>query len=145
MAKLRLDESKIKDATKYVEAGNYAVVVCQFLGISEVTWYNWINKGEKDFIDGKDNIYVKFFKSIKKAESVAEMRNVTIIQSSARENWQAAAWYLERKYKERWGRMDQHQISGKDGGSIQIEDPRDKLLFKLDQMEDSKKKKDDDV
>lgn len=137
MAKTKLNEKVIQEAKKYIEAGNYAVVVCKYLGISEVTWYNWMNKGEKDFSDGKNNIYVKFFKSIKRAEAVAEMRSVTIIQSSMRENWQAAAWYLERKFKDRWSKSEKHELMGKDGGAIELENAKELLIKKLDSMSQS--------
>lgn len=134
MAKLKLNDKLIEDAVKYIEAGNYSIVVCNYLGIDESTWYRWKSKGEEDIQNDKNNIYCKFYKSIKKAEAVAEMRSVTIIQSFSRDNWQAAAWYLERKYKDRWSKTEKHEISGKDGGKIEIEDPRNKLLNKINQI-----------
>lgn len=80
--------------------GNYTKVVCDYLGICESTWYKWLKDGEK----AKSGLKMEFFQSIKKAEAEAQIRNVGIIQQSAKENWQAAAWYLERKFPDMWGR-----------------------------------------
>ena len=33
-------------------------------------------------------------------------------------NWQASAWRLERKFRDRWGRVDRHELTGKDGEAI---------------------------
>jgi len=48
--------------------------------------------------------YVKFSNAVEKALAEAEMRDVMIIGKAASEQWQAAAWRLERKFPQRWGR-----------------------------------------
>ena len=60
---------------------------------------------------------------MKKAEKEAIARNVALIQRAAQEgNWQAAAWWLERKYFEDWGRKDKLDLSAdKDGFKIVVE------------------------
>lgn len=102
MAKLKLNQEMIEKAYKYIAAGNYVETVCEYLGISKNTWYVWLRKGEKQ----KQGVYRDFYDAIKKAEAEAEMRNVAIIQKAAQDTWQAAAWFLERKYPERWGKRD---------------------------------------
>lgn len=104
MAKLRLNDEIISTAEKLISAGNYTNVICDYLGINETTWYRWFNTGEAHAKEGKDTMQCKFYKSIKKAEAAAEMRSVAIIQGAAKNTWQAAAWFLERKHRDRWGR-----------------------------------------
>jgi hypothetical protein len=41
------------------------------------------------------------------ARAEGEVRGITQIARAATENWQAAAWLLERQYPERWGRPAQ--------------------------------------
>ena len=55
------------------------------------------------------------------------MRNVALIQKAAKDNWQAAAWYLERRYPEDYGRREQHKLehTGPRGGPIQTEKMQD--------------------
>ena len=36
-----------KELIEYIEAGNYVATACKAVGISKVTFYNWIKKGEK--------------------------------------------------------------------------------------------------
>lgn len=102
--KTKLTKELIKEAERLLRAGNYVVTVCQFLGISERTWYNWLNEGEQGFEEGKNNLKVQFFQSIKKAESTAEIRNVQVVQNAAQHgDWKAAMTYLQRRFPDRWG------------------------------------------
>lgn len=104
--KSKLTKELIKNASDLIKLGNYTNVVCQYLGINESTWYKWLKEGEK----ANSGLKREFFKSIKSAESQAEIRNVGRIQNAAQDTWQAAAWYLERKFPERWGRLTNAQI-----------------------------------
>jgi hypothetical protein len=63
----------------------------------------------------------------------AEMRDVALIAQAAKENWQAAAWRLERKYPARWGRKTQHEVTGKDGKPVEF-NAKNKLLEKIEGM-----------
>ena len=114
----KLTEEKIQLASKLIGAGNTIQTIFGALGISKQTWYNWLNKGEK----AKSGIYRELWEEVQKAESRAETRYVTIIAQAAEENWQAAAWWLERKYPERWGRKDKVDLSAdKDGFKVVVE------------------------
>ena len=99
----------IKAITDLIRVGNYASVAARSVGISESTYYDWLNRGrrgEKPFSD--------FSEAIKKAEADGETYRVSrIIQASA-EQWQAAAWWLERKMPERWGRRDRQPVPWQD-------------------------------
>lgn len=66
--------------------------------------------------------YVVVFHQVEKAKAVAEIRNLTIIQSAAPENWQAAGWILERTHPERYGRRERINLEGsKDGSAVSVE------------------------
>jgi len=119
VAKLLLNDEMIEKAKKYISAGNYANVVCQYLGIDESTYYDYINKGKKDIENNVESIYTKFSKAIKEAEAEAEMRAVASIQKAGSEgNWTAYAWYLERKHKKRWSQKQEIEHSGNVGVTI---------------------------
>ncbi|HOQ51860.1 MAG TPA: hypothetical protein PK233_08525, partial [Candidatus Atribacteria bacterium] len=79
----------------------------------------WLREGEA----AKSGLKRQFWQAIKKAEKEAIIKNVGIIQKAAEEgNWQAAAWWLERKYFQDWGRKDKVDLaSDKDGFKIIIE------------------------
>jgi hypothetical protein len=50
--------------------------------------------------------YPEFLAAVEKAEAEARLRFVAIIAVAARTSWQAAAWWLERRRHEDYGRRD---------------------------------------
>jgi hypothetical protein len=65
------------------------------------------------------------------------LRNIGIIQTAAQNGtWQAAAWYLERTNPKKWGRHDTVEVTGTDGGAIQVEvSVKDTLRAKFEAAE----------
>jgi len=118
MAKLKLTEEMIEKAAKLIAAGNYHKTVAQYLGIHEATWWRWLQKGET--AKSKRSIYRKLYEAVKKAEAEAQIRNVAIIQKAAQETWQAAAWWLERRYPELWGRKDTVRLGTEDEDGLKL-------------------------
>lgn len=77
-----------------VAAGGTFRAACLRAGISEETLARWRRR------------YVDFAERLKKAEGDAITRNLAIINRAAAEGtWQAAAWWLERRYPEEYGRQ----------------------------------------
>ena len=118
-----------------IQAGNFAKVAAEMVGIGETTFYRWLEEGEKP--EGR-KIYREFRESIKRAEAQAEVANVARIRQAADDGtWQAAAWYLERKHSERWGRKDRiaQEISGPNGSAVTIslEEAKKAVLAFLDE------------
>lgn len=115
----KLSEELIKEAYEMVASGNYIKDVYPILGIGEVTWYRWLREGEI----AKSGLKRQFWQAIKKAEKEAIIKNVAVIQKAAEEgNWQAAAWWLERRYYEDWGRKEKVDLAAdKDGFKLVIE------------------------
>jgi len=76
-----------------------------------------------------------FSLAVKDAEGRAVVGWLVKIEQAASEGmWQAAAWKLERRYPQHYGRtVQEHQ--GRDGGAIQIEntDARERLLFDVEE------------
>jgi hypothetical protein len=122
-AKGKLTKELIEKAADIIARGNYYKVAIDILGISEQSWYEWMRQGEMDKSKGIKSLKSEFFESIKKAEADAIDRNLSIIQKAAMEgNWQASAWYLERKYPEQWGKRDNVNLTtDKDGFRIEVE------------------------
>ena len=111
------DEAQTK-IVNAIAAGNYLDAAAQYGGVTYDTLNDWMNKGK----DGKAPNYVQFYHAVKKAEADAEILRVARINKAGQEgNWQADAWYLERRYPDKWGRrVQQTEISGRDGGDIVI-------------------------
>jgi len=122
-AKGKLTKELIEKAADIIARGNYHKVAIDVLGIDKGTWYEWMRQGEIDANKGVNSLKAEFFNSIKKAEADAIDRNLTIIQRAADGgNWQASAWFLERKYPEQWGKRDNVNLTtDKDGFRIEVE------------------------
>lgn len=121
MAEKKLDAALIEKAHKLISEGHYAVVVCSYLGISEAIYYKWIQKAKEDLSNNKKSIYIEFFESIKEAEAKAEMRHLQNITKAAIDGtWQASAWFLERKHKDKWSNKQELQLSGDDDKPIKV-------------------------
>lgn len=101
---------------KLIRQGNYAETACNAVGISDVTYYNWLKWGEKE----PDSIYFSFFKAIKEAESKSEAEYLELIKKAAPTSWQAAAWIMERKWWKKWGRKDKIQMTTEEPLQIKV-------------------------
>lgn len=97
----------IEKIAKWIKAGNYLSVVAKKCGIGERTLYRWLEKGEKA---KKGSLYRQLWQAVKKAESDAEMGAVVGILAS--NNWRALAFFLERRFPERWGKRENLQLTG---------------------------------
>lgn len=95
-----------------IKLGNYIETASAFAGINKSTLYDWLKRGAREEArrmngekaDRKETKYVQFSNAIEKAMAESEVRDVGLIGQAAKENWQAAAWRLERKYPDRWAR-----------------------------------------
>jgi hypothetical protein len=124
-----------------VSAGNYVETSAAFCGISQVTLREWMKRGEREIqrleTDSEavpivsESKYVDFAYSIRKAQAESEARDVVLIGRAAQDQWQAAAWKLERRYPDRWGKRERHELTGSDGGPVQFEEIRERLLKKI--------------
>ena len=95
---LRNNPEIIDELIKCLEDGVPIIYAGDYVGISEPTYYSYINKANDDIQAGKKNsIYIKFLKRVKKARSTFIQNNMKNIQTSANKgNWQSSAWLLER-------------------------------------------------
>ena len=110
-------QAKIINAIK---AGNYMETAAAYAGISKSTFYDWLRRGrrEKERLEKNERHrprksevgYLEFSDAVEKALAESEMRDVLVISKAAELQWQAAAWRLERKFPDRWGRKLQQQI-----------------------------------
>lgn len=102
-----------KAICKRIEKGNYPAKSAIQEGISKDTYYYWMRRGRKE----KEGRYYNFLKAIKKAESIAEtvyleqVRKAATGEETGKPVWQAAAWYLERRYPDSWGRRDRVDLN----------------------------------
>ena len=92
---------KLIDAIKIGATYEHA---SQYAGISYPTLRRWMVAGEK----ANKGEYHDFYNSVKKAESDAVVISLAEIKKAVQDGtWQAAAWLLERRYPNDYGRQIQ--------------------------------------
>lgn len=77
-------------------------------GISEAIFYEWL----------KDSSKVEFLECIKKAQSEFKKQLEIRVQKAADVTWQAAAWMLERRFKDDYALRTEY--TGKDGQELKL-------------------------
>jgi hypothetical protein len=99
----------------------YIETAAAFAGITPQTVRNWIRWGHEE---GGKRIYREFAIAVDQALAQVEMLDLQAIRAASKDAWQASAWRLERRFPERWGRVDRvvNEHMGPDGGPIQTED-----------------------
>jgi len=113
--KLTLEVQKaIVDA---LAAGTYLETAAAAAGIERHTLLAWLKKGAVS-ASGKQK---EFSTAVKKALANAEIRFGATIAVASQAQWQAAAWLLERRYPDRWGRIERHELTGEGGGPVQMQ------------------------
>ena len=94
-----------------IRAGNYIETAAAYAGIDKSTLYDWLRRGARS----PRGPYRGFSNAVKKALAEAEVRDVALIAKAGTKEWQAAAWRLERKFPDRWGRRDWTHLHEVDG------------------------------
>jgi len=112
-ARLKLTPELQSRVVTAIAGGSYKVIAAAYAGISETTFYRWMEEGER----ARSGVKREFWEAIRLAEAQAEVRNVLLIEAAAPTDWRAAAWMLERQHYERWGRKEVSHHTG----SVQLE------------------------
>jgi hypothetical protein len=133
-----------EDLLKMIVAGNYIETAAAYVGIAQQTLREWMRRGEREaqrlYSDPdarpikSEGKYLEISQAIRQAQAESEVRDVVLIGRAAQEQWQAAAWRLERRYPDRWGKKERHEVTGANGGPVQFEEIRERLLRKLTEI-----------
>lgn len=93
--------------------GNFQNVAAELAGVDNGTICRWMEKGQRE--DAEFARYRQFREAILVANAEAQDAQITRINRAARDGtWQAAAWLLERRFPDQWGRKDKVQHEGAD-------------------------------
>lgn len=111
-------------------------------GITETSFYSWINRGMAErerlkLVKGaKENptevVFLKFLEQVERAKAEAVAKKVAVIAKSGNDgDWRAAAWWLERQLPEEFGKTDKLEIGGNNGEPIRIQVEMGELESKI--------------
>ncbi|MBS1983804.1 MAG: hypothetical protein JST16_06505 [Bdellovibrionales bacterium] len=116
----KLTAKVIERIAASIRSGCYVETAVALEGLSKQSFYRWLKQAESD---DATELTQKLSDAVKKAMAAAELRDLAVIDRAAQQGeWTAAAWRLERKHPERWGRQAriQHEHTGAGGGPIEV-------------------------
>lgn len=95
-----------------MRAGNYLETAASFAGVTPRLARLWLRKGaaanrrlEQGLpYDERDRVYLHFWQAVEEARAQAEVRDVARIVQAGEKDWRAAAWRLQHRHPDRWGR-----------------------------------------
>lgn len=92
--------------------GNTREASARLAGISYATLKRWVN------------LSARFCAAVEKAEAQAEQKHVgNIRKAGADGNWQASAWWLERRRHGDWRKpAERTELSGPGGGPVEVDE-----------------------
>ena len=112
--KSKLTPERQQKIVELVAAGNYQNVAAHCVGIDETTLSRWLKMGSEQ----SSGPYYEFRQALKEAEAQSEAVRIERIATAGQTgNWQADAWYLERRYPDRWARRERQDLTLK--GSVE--------------------------
>ena len=138
-----LDADRVNRLVAALRMGAYMDAAARHAGIGESTLYRWLDRGRAEATrveDGADpsddeTPYRELWESVEKARAEAEVRHVGIIATAAQNGtWQAAAWWLERTRPQKFGRRLATEVSGPDGGPVEVEVSADALAARIEAL-----------
>jgi len=137
----KLTSELTEEIAQYLRAGNYIETTAALVGINRDSIYEWLKRGAKEQerlaknprarLRKREAIFVEFSDTVKKAQAQSEAMLVGLIGKAAQKNWTAAAWRLERKYPDKWGRTERNVATAQD-------DPVKELAKQISDLRDDK-------
>lgn len=94
--------------TNAVAEGSHLSVACRAAGITYSNFAHWRKRCEEG--DETAQRFADFFDDIKRASSVAEIMALSKLKEGE-QGWQSLAWFLERRFPDRWGKRDKVEHS----------------------------------
>lgn len=119
-----------KTIVKALEIGAYHETAAGAAGVHISTLRDWLRRGARERRRLRKNtkakplqsekVYADFSDACEKAMASSELGDLKTIAKASARQWQAAAWRLERKYPDRYGRKDRHEVTGAKGEPLKI-------------------------
>ena len=129
-ARIRLNATVQEKIISALVAGNYQEIAAQYAGVGKTTYFKWLAWGREEIErlemdeaaepDPTKTVFANFVEAVEEARAGIEVRLTTGIILAAKDDWHAGAWFLERSFPQRYGRVDKTQISTEEGKPLEI-------------------------
>ena len=99
MAESKRTPERVEAICALLRTGTTRKAAANASGIHEDTFYEWMKDSE-------------FSESVKSAEAEVENEMASLVQVAARDTWQAAAWWLERRRNQDYAKREKQDVEG---------------------------------
>lgn len=125
-----------------VRAGNKPMRAAMARGIPRSTFYYWMARGRaaagrrKDglVVDETDQPHLDFLDAVERAESESQVIAVSHLMKAMPSTPTAVLAWLERRFPQEWSRTERHELTGAEGGPVQVEDYRARLAERSERI-----------
>lgn len=101
----KLTKATIELVCEAIELGATYELAAKYAGISYQTFNEW-HKSKPVFSE-----------ALERAEGRAALKWLSKIEQQAQDDWRAAAWKLERRYPQQYGKVTHEHVGGGDGSA----------------------------
>lgn len=108
-----------------VRAGQSYAMACRRARIDDSTLSHWAAEVEEK---GEASRYFQFINDLMEAEASGQLALIATVRTATKIDWKAAAWLLERKHPDEWGRRDSLSL-GRSGGEEEGEEAAGGVLL----------------
>ena len=109
----KLTAATVAKVVQAIELGATYELAAKYAGIAESTFYVWM----------KD--HPEFSEAVHAGEGKAAIVWLAKIEQAGKDDWRALAWKAERRFPKSYGKSDRVELTGKDGGAVQVDHKRD--------------------
>jgi transposase-like protein len=113
----KLDAQKIQIICQALSRGATRTLAAASAGVSGSVLRGWLTRGEMDHasenLEDEQSIFAELYLKVIAAEFEAAGRWLDMVSGAAPQDWRAAAWLLERRHPQDFGRQV-HELQGGD-------------------------------
>jgi hypothetical protein len=125
-----------------IRAGNVPLRAAMAKGVPRSTWYSWLARGRVAAARRKDALeiseserpFLDLLDAVERAESESQVIAISHLQKSMPSTPTAVLAWLERRFPAEWSRTERHELTGSDGGPVQVEDFRPRLAERAERI-----------
>lgn len=125
-----------------IRAGNVPLRSAMAKGVPRSTWYSWLARGrvaaarrkdDLEILDG-DRPFLELLDAVERAESESQVIAISHLQKAMPSTPTAVLAFLERRFPAEWSRTERHELTGAEGGPVQVEDFRVRLAERAERI-----------
>lgn len=122
-----VEDEVVRRLIAALAAGHYMERAIRLAGVNRNTVYGWLATGKEERARQEQGLiptkrgtaYLLILETVERAKEQAAGRALRAITEAFDQNWQAAAWYLERTDPANYGRRT--IITGPDSGPVSVQ------------------------